>query len=80
MYPIKIITVDKSRYLEEKANEAGLAYAQMMENAGRGAAQAIQRRWGTKGKRIVLLVGPGNNGGDGLVAYYLQRKTDRFAW
>jgi len=76
MYPIKIITVDKNRYLEEKANKAGLAYAQMMENAGRGAAQAIQRRWGTKGKRIVVLIGPGNNGGDGLVAaHYLKEMS-----
>jgi hydroxyethylthiazole kinase-like uncharacterized protein yjeF len=72
MIPIKIITVEKSRYLENKANEGGLSFAQMMENAGRGTAQAIDRRLGAKGKRVVVLVGPGNNGGDGLVAaHYL---------
>lgn len=68
MYPVKIITVEKSRYLENRANESGLSYAEMMENAGRATAQVIRRRTGAKDRRIVVLVGPGNNGGDGLVA------------
>ncbi len=72
MYPVKIITVEKSRYLESKANEGGLSFAEMMENAGRTTALAIQRRIGARGKRVLVLVGPGNNGGDGLVAaHYL---------
>ena len=72
MVPIKIITVEKSRELENKANEGGLSFAEMMENAGRGTAEAIRRQTGVKGKRVVVLVGPGNNGGDGLVAaHYL---------
>ena len=72
MYPIKIITVDKSRYLENKANEGGMSFAEMMENAGRTTALAIQRHIGARGKRVLILVGPGNNGGDGLVAaHYL---------
>jgi hydroxyethylthiazole kinase-like uncharacterized protein yjeF len=72
MYPVKIITVEKSRYLENKANEGGLSFAEMMESAGRGTALAIQRRIGARGKRVLILVGPGNNGGDGLVAaHYL---------
>jgi hydroxyethylthiazole kinase-like uncharacterized protein yjeF len=72
MYPVKLITVEKSRELENKANEGGLSFAEMMENAGRGTAEAIQRRLAAKGKQVVVLVGPGNNGGDGLVAaHYL---------
>jgi hydroxyethylthiazole kinase-like uncharacterized protein yjeF len=72
MHPVKIITVEKSRYLEDRANEGGLSFADMMENAGRGTAVAIDRRMGAKGKQAVVLVGPGNNGGDGLVAaHYL---------
>ncbi len=72
MYPVKLITVEKSRYLETKANEGGLGFDEMMENAGRSAAEAIRRRLGAKNKRAVVLVGPGNNGGDGLVAaHYL---------
>ncbi len=68
MYPVKIITVEMSRVLENKANEGGLSFAQMMENAGRATATAIQRRITIGGKRVLILVGPGNNGGDGLVA------------
>jgi hydroxyethylthiazole kinase-like uncharacterized protein yjeF len=72
VYPVKIINVEKSRYLENKANEGGLSFAEMMEAAGRQTAQAIRRRVGAKGQRAVVLVGPGNNGGDGLVAaHYL---------
>jgi hydroxyethylthiazole kinase-like uncharacterized protein yjeF len=72
MVPIKIITVEKSRELENRANEGGLSFAEMMENAGRGTAETIRRQVGAKGKRVVVLVGPGNNGGDGLVAaHYL---------
>lgn len=72
MYPIKIITVEKSRQLENQANEGGLSFAEMMENAGWRTAEAIRGRVAVKDKRIVVLVGPGNNGGDGLVAaHYL---------
>jgi len=78
MYTVKIITVEKSRMLENEANERGLSFAEMMENAGRSTALAIRRRLGSAegsplaGKRILVLVGPGNNGGDGLVAaHYL---------
>lgn len=72
MYAVKIITVDKSRELEHRANEGGLSFATMMENAGRETAEAIRRRIAPKGRCVVVLVGPGNNGGDGLVAaHYL---------
>jgi len=72
MVPVKIITVEKSRFLEKKANEGGLSFEEMMENAGRATALAIRRRIGAQGKRVLMLVGPGNNGGDGLVAaHYL---------
>jgi hydroxyethylthiazole kinase-like uncharacterized protein yjeF len=78
MHPIKIISVEKSRELENEANRGGLTFAEMMENAGRGVAQAMRRRVGVKDRRIVVLVGPGNNGGDGLVAaHYLYEMGAR---
>ena len=49
MVPVKIITVEKSRFLENKANEGGLSFAEMMENAGRATALAIRRRIGAQG-------------------------------
>ena len=44
----------------------------LMKNAGRVIADWIQRHW--LKRPVVILCGPGNNGGDGvMVAYHLQR-------
>ena len=60
----------------------------MMENAGRGVAEVVKAHLFTADQQILVLVGPGNNGGDGLVAArvlhnagyhvmaYLSRKRD----
>jgi NAD(P)H-hydrate epimerase len=45
---------------------AGIAGATLMENAGRAVADAVARRWPRR--PLVVLCGPGNNGGDGFVA------------
>jgi NAD(P)H-hydrate epimerase len=44
----------------------GIAGSVLMENAGRAVADAVSRRWSPR--PIVVLCGPGNNGGDGFVA------------
>jgi len=68
---MKLVTTDEMRRIEKAADAGGLSFATMMENAGRAVAEACQRdqRMGPPGdRRILVLVGPGNNGGDGLVA------------
>jgi hydroxyethylthiazole kinase-like uncharacterized protein yjeF len=67
---MKIVTTDEMRRIEKAADAGGLSFATMMENAGRAVAEACQQdRWlGSKDRQILVLVGPGNNGGDGLVA------------
>jgi len=71
---MKIVTVEEMRHIEQSADAGGLSYATMMENAGRAVAQAMARRMTVEGRRVLVLVGPGNNGGDGLVAaYYLHQ-------
>lgn len=64
---MKIVTSQEMRDLEERANAAGNTYAQMMERAGTLAAEAF-KLGNPKDKKYLFLVGPGNNGGDGLVA------------
>ncbi len=50
--------------------EYGIDVLSLMENAGQCAARVAQRMLGgdVAGKMVCLLVGKGNNGGDGLVA------------
>lgn len=69
---VKLVTVAEMQALEKEADAAGHSYAMMMELAGRGVAQSIVACYPNLGA-VTLLVGPGNNGGDGLVcARYLQ--------
>lgn len=66
---MKLVTVQEMRRLERAAVEAGVSERQMMEEAGLAVAQEAWMALGTlEGRRIVVLAGPGNNGGDALVA------------
>ncbi|MCS7002107.1 MAG: NAD(P)H-hydrate epimerase, partial [Dehalococcoidia bacterium] len=66
---MRIVTTAGMRSAEQKAVDAGSSFAELMDRAGRGVAQVAARMLGdVRGKRVVTLVGPGNNGGDGLVA------------
>jgi hydroxyethylthiazole kinase-like uncharacterized protein yjeF len=53
---------------------AGVAGLTLMQNAGKAVTDAVTRRW-APGSRIVVLAGPGNNGGDGFVAARLLAAT-----
>jgi NAD(P)H-hydrate epimerase len=65
---IKVFTVAEMVAAERAADGAGVSYDEMMETAGRRVAEAIIERLPVKNRRVLILVGPGNNGGDGLVA------------
>ncbi len=68
----KLVTVAEMQALERAADAAGHSYATMMEIAGRAVADLIVAQSGLQRPALVL-VGPGNNGGDGLVcARYLH--------
>lgn len=66
---MKLVTVEEMRVLEQAAVAAGVAESQLMEEAGMAVAQEAWLLLGSiEDRRIVILAGPGNNGGDGLVA------------
>ena len=76
---MKIVTVAQMVQIEQAADAAGHSYDAMMELAGRGVAASILRHmqpWETTGS-VLVLVGPGNNGGDGLVAARYLREWER---
>jgi NAD(P)H-hydrate epimerase len=65
---MKVFSVAEMVKVEKAADAAGVSYGQMMETAGQAVAEAIVARRTVQGSHILLMVGPGNNGGDGLVA------------
>lgn len=66
---MKYVSVAEMQAIEREANEAGLTYETMMNNAGHGLAALIMEEYEDLAEEGALgLVGPGNNGGDTLVA------------
>ncbi|MDE2295523.1 MAG: NAD(P)H-hydrate dehydratase [Gammaproteobacteria bacterium] len=67
--------LDRARTSEadRRAAAAGASIEQLMQRAGDAVAEQIERRWGSR--PVVVLCGPGNNGGDGLVV--AQRLAER---
>ncbi|MBI4312897.1 MAG: NAD(P)H-hydrate dehydratase [Chloroflexi bacterium] len=66
---MKIVTVEQMRALEAAAGERGVSVEALMEKAGLAVANHVMQQLGNpRGARVLALVGPGNNGGDGLVA------------
>lgn len=74
---LPLVTSSEMRDIDRKAAGVyGTATLDLMENAGKGLANAILKYY-PDSKRIAIFCGKGNNGGDGLVAArYLSDKTD----
>lgn len=65
---VPVLTADEMRAADRRTiDEIGLPGAVLMENAGGAVARAIRERW-PAARRILVLCGKGNNGGDGFVA------------
>lgn len=65
---MKLVSVEEMKAIEAQANASGLAYETMMQNAGLALAEEIETYAFGEEKEVLGLVGPGNNGGDALVA------------
>jgi NAD(P)H-hydrate epimerase len=72
-----LVTADEMRTLDRLTIEHGTPGHVLMERAGRGATQVLLEcfpRLRRKGRRAVIVIGKGNNGGDGLVIARLLRQ------
>jgi NAD(P)H-hydrate epimerase len=67
---MRLLTAEEMRRLDRATIEGGhVPGPELMERAGAGVAAAMERRYGPPlGLRVLVLAGPGNNGGDGCVA------------
>ena len=70
---MKIVTAEEMRLLEERCEREGVTTDALMEQAGLAIAHMAHDLLASAGvppgdAGVVVLVGPGNNGGDGLVA------------
>ena len=62
------ITVEQMYNIENKGHDMGFLKKFMMENAGAAAVRRLIEKFGdVESKNILVFVGLGNNGGDGLV-------------
>lgn len=67
---MRVVTVEQMRAIERRAeSEHGLTSPVLMEHAGRSVAELLRAALGgaVNDRRVLILVGPGNNGGDGRV-------------
>lgn len=63
---MRIVTAAQMKQIERNADAAGVSYLQMMENAGTAAYHIIRSEF-PQANRFLIVVGKGNNGGDGFV-------------
>lgn len=66
-----VLTADDARSLDERAMDLGISGYELMQNAGKAVAEMLAYYIGTPleaPQPIIILCGPGNNGGDGFVA------------
>ncbi len=63
--PTGLYSLSQIRQLEAAAIAAGTPGYALMSRAGSAAYAFLRRRWPVS--RVVVVAGPGNNGGDGFV-------------
>jgi NAD(P)H-hydrate epimerase len=76
----KIASVDAVRRIEAACDAAGLTYDELMQRAGSAVCACLvdlRPRFGDRAK-ATFLIGPGNNGSDGLVAAHLLAETGTY--
>jgi len=65
MSEAQVLTAEQMRDAEQRIFDTGISVGELMEIAAGGAAEWVRRL--AAGRKITVLCGPGNNGGDGYV-------------
>ena len=72
---MKVLNALQTRKAEQLAFSVGISGERLMENAGSAAARVIKENYNLNNIRAVVVVGQGNNGGDG---YVVARKLKEY--
>src|SRR5512139_2000832 len=73
-YPLELLTTQQMARADRMTIESGVPSMDLMESAAVAIARVVSRvLQRTSGRRVLVLCGPGNNGGDGYVAARLLR-------
>lgn len=72
--PTVLFTAEQTRELDRLAIATGTPGAELMQRAGQAAFDALCERW-PEARRIAVLCGGGNNGGDGYVVAALAHRA-----
>jgi ADP-dependent NAD(P)H-hydrate dehydratase / NAD(P)H-hydrate epimerase len=63
----RLVTSARMREIEAEAVERGATWPGLMERAGETVAREIRERFSEHRQGVLVLAGPGNNGGDALI-------------
>ena len=73
--PDQVLTVAQMRAAEDALIASGSSVENLMDRAGKGAAEWV---WRVAARhRVTVLCGPGNNGGDGYVCLLYTSPSPR---
>jgi ADP-dependent NAD(P)H-hydrate dehydratase / NAD(P)H-hydrate epimerase len=75
-FPTEILTAEEMARADRVTIESGVPGMELMQNAAAALVSVVSRMLQkSSGRRVLVLCGPGNNGGDGYVAARLLRQS-----